>query len=94
MPTPLDYLQQAYANYTQILLLVTQVIANPTQAGIDAALSAARSANVVRPKLTYGLDGESYDWTGYQTFITNQLLMLKKTIAIESGPYQVESYGV
>ncbi len=93
MATVQDTLQAAYQNYARLMLLCTQVIAQPTQANVDATLTAAAQNNIVRPKPTSSVDGESYDWTGYQTFLITQMKNLKELIAIESGPYQIESYG-
>jgi NurA-like 5'-3' nuclease len=93
-----DALQAAYDNYGRILLMVTMQIQAPTQANVDAISAAIKATGtgtgtlVMKP--TYSLDGESYDWVGYQSFIIQQMLNLKTLIAVESGPYEVRSYGV
>ena len=93
MATDLSRLQQVKSNYARILILLTEVIANPTQANIDAIIDAAGSASIVSPKPTYSADGVSYDWTGYQSFIIQQYEQLMKLIALESGPYEIRSVG-
>jgi hypothetical protein len=93
MSTTLDTLQRAYANYARLLLLVTEQIANPTAAGVDAIVAAAQAGGLLTPKPTVTVDGESYDWVGYQTFLIQQMEALKRLIALESGPYEVRSYG-
>ena len=82
---------RARDNYALILVLCTEVIANPTKAGIDAVVDAATTTGIVRPKPTYSLDGESYDWTGYQQFIVSQLEALDKAIVRAGGPYEVNT---
>lgn len=88
----LENLQRAKESYSQILVLLTQVIATPTQANIDAVVQAIDRAGLVRPKVTYSLDGESYAWTEYQQFIlTVALPQLNQLIQRETGPWQVVS---
>jgi hypothetical protein len=87
--TPLQNLTQAYQNYTQILVLVTQVVANPTQANIDAAVAETDRLGVVGPKPTYSADGENYDWTGYQQFVLNQMETLERAIQRAGGPFMI-----
>lgn len=82
--TDLDRLVRAKSNYTRILLALTEVIANPTQATIDALVAAESTAGIVRPKPTASADGVSYDWTGYQQMVINQIEVLRKQIALES----------
>lgn len=47
----------------------------------------AISAN---PKLTYNIDGESWSWTDYQKFLTEQIRNLRQLIEEESGDGIVE----
>ena len=84
-------LQQAIANYSQILVLVTQVVNSPSQAAVDAVVAAANTAGILGPKPTYSLDGESYDWTGYQNFIVSQLRELMRAAQRAGGPFSVVS---
>lgn len=86
-------LQRAYANYALILVQLTQVIAAPNRDNIDALVAAADGAGILRPKPTYSLDGESYDWTGYQSMVIQQMKALKELIALESGPYNIVTLG-
>lgn len=91
----LQNLQASYEAYSQILLLVTTVIASPTQANIDAAVRATMlgtdRAQVLQPKPTYSLDGENYDWAGYQATVLAQLQGLKALMQREGGPYLIRS---
>lgn len=84
-------LQQALFNLSQLLVLVTQVIASPTQAAVDAVVAAANTAGVLAPKPTYSLDGESYDWAGYQTMLIGQQRELMRAIQLAGGPFTVVS---
>lgn len=91
MANPADTLQRVYDNYARIWLMVTETIANPTQANIDALTSAAEGAGVVRPKPTYSLDSESYDWTGYQAQIGKIMADVRTQMIRAAGPFEVRS---
>ena len=91
MANPADTLQRALDNYARIFLLVTEVVANPTQAAIDALLSAAEGAGVVRPKVTVGIDGRSYDWAGYQAQLGKIMSDLRTQIIFFQGPAEIRS---
>jgi hypothetical protein len=87
MNSVLDNLQAAKLLYSQLLVLVGTVIQNPTQANIDAAITAINQgtwSGVLTPKLDYTLDGEGYNWVAWQKHITEQLEMLNKLIQQES----------
>lgn len=94
MATAAQSLQRALDNYCRILVLVTEVIANPTAENIDAAVDAAQTTNVIRPKVDYSAGGISYQWVGYQQFVISQIKTLKEAIVALAGPYQIESRGV
>ena len=89
--TTAQTLQRAYDNYARILILVTQVVAAPNRDAIDAVVAAADGAGVLRPKPTYSIDGENYDWTGYQSMILQQMKILKELIQLEQGPYELRT---
>lgn len=91
--TDLQTMQRAYSNYARILVSLTQVIAAPNRDNIDALIASADGAGIMRPKPTYSLDGESYDWTGYQTAILANMKALKELMALESGPYNIVTIG-
>lgn len=93
MATDLQGLQRMYSNYIRIGVQLTQVIAAPNRDNIDAIIAAADGAGIPRPKPTYSVDGESYDWTGYQSMLMTTLKALKEMIAIESGPYEIRTIG-
>lgn len=93
MATTTAVLQAAYDNYARLLLLCTEAIANPTRARVDAVLELADSARVMRPKLTYTAGNRTVDWTGYQTFLVNQMAQVQKLITQAAGPFEVNSRG-
>lgn len=82
-----------YSNYIRIGVMLTQVIAAPNRDNIDALIEAVDGAGIPQPKPTYSLDGESYDWTGYQTMILANMKALKELITLESGPYEIRTIG-
>ena len=78
----------------QLLVLVGTVITNPTQANIDAAVTAINAGTwggLLQFKLDYSLDGESYNWGAWQQHIMATLEMLNKLIQAESLPFCVTS---
>lgn len=88
-------LQRAYDNYARILVLCTEAIANPTtQEAIDAVISAASTSNIVQPQLTHSKDGETYNWTEYQTFLVQQLTALRALMQVSSGPWEIRTRGM
>lgn len=90
-------LQQAYDNYTRLLVMVTEIINTPggnKQSQIDALVNAAAAANLVVPRPTVGIDGESYDWTGYQQMIISNLKGLQEAIQFAGGPWIGSMRGV
>lgn len=91
MANPADTLQRVYDNYARIWLLVTEVIANPTQANIDTLTSTAEGLGVVRPKPTYSLDGESYNWGEYQQQLGEIMANVRKQMVFAGGPFEVRS---
>lgn len=76
-----DLLQRAYDNYCRIWLMLTEKIAAGTlQRDIDLLTSAAESAGVPRPKVTYSENGRSVDWTGYQSQLADIMAKLRVEI--------------
>lgn len=88
-----DTLQRVYDNYCRIFVMVTEVIANPTQANIDLLTSAAEGASVIQPKINYSLDGETYDWLGYQQALGEIMANVRKQMVFAAGPFWVQSQG-
>ena len=94
MATAADRITRVIDNYTMLLLLVTEVIANPTRANIDTVVDAASTSGLIQPQITHSVDGENYDWTGYQTMLMDQL---DKAVALKgklSGPYEIRTRGM
>lgn len=81
--------QRAYDNYSRILVLVTEAIANPTQSNIDAIVTAAQTNNLVLPKPTTTEDGATYNWMEFQQFIITQMKTLKQLIQMEQAPIYI-----
>ena len=94
-----DNISRAIGNCTQILVLLTEVIAGttlgqaPTATQIQAVVNGAASSGVPTPKPTYTLDGETWNWTEYQTLIIDKLEQLRKLEIIFRGPFEVISRG-
>lgn len=91
--TAASALQRAYDNYALILVQLTQIIVAPNRDNIQAIIDAANGAGVPRPKPTYSSDGESWDWTGYQSMIIDKMKQLKELIVLEQGPYEIRTLG-
>lgn len=64
----------------QLLFLVGIVLANPTQAAVDAVITAAADAQPLVPKPDYSLDGESYSWGAYHTSLLQALRVIDEAI--------------
>ena len=92
----IDNLKAAKFNLSQLLTLVTLVASDPTQANIDAAVTAINAGTytgTLVPKPTYTLDGESYDWAGYLNTLTDAMAKINDLIQRESLPWRVRSYA-
>ena len=81
-------------NYLRQLTLLTEVISNQTQSNVDAVIAAAGLTNLIQFKITSSLDGESYDWTGYQAFLTKQLADLRKLEISMQSPFEIRTRAV
>jgi len=81
-------------NLCRIMVMVTEQIANPTQANIDAIVAAASAANIVTPRLDYSVDGESYNWSSYLQTLGSLLEQLRKVEALLSSPFEIRSRGI
>lgn len=86
-----DTLQRVYDNYTRIWLLCTEVVANPTQANVDTLTAEAEGNATLRAKLTYSLDGESYDWTAFQQALEGIMAGVRKQMVFSAGPFEIRS---
>lgn len=93
MANPADTLQRVYDNYSRIWLMVTEIIASPqpTQAAIDLLTSTAEGLGVLAPKPTYSLDGENWDWTGYQQALGRVMADVRTQMVRAAGPFEVRS---
>lgn len=85
-----QYAAQVKLNTYQLLVLVDQVIAAPTQANIDAVVQGAFGMQLAQPKPTYSVDGESIQWESYRQALLNSLLTLDQAIQREGGPYLIQ----
>lgn len=101
MATTAQLLERARDNYCRILILVTQIVADtngnalaePTRAQIDTVVEAADTAGVMRPRVTNTVGNRSVDWTGYQTFLVQQIDALEKMIQERSWTGEVRTRG-
>lgn len=88
-----DTLQRTYDNYCRIWQMCTELIAAPTQANIDRLVSTAESVGVVRPKITYSLDGETFNWTEYQQQLYEIMAGVRRQMVFADGPFERRSIG-
>lgn len=93
-------LQMVQDNLVRLLILVTQVVANPTQAAIDAITAAYQTAaatgaavGVVVARPNYSLDGESYQWDSYRASLEKSIEMVQRLIVLLGGNYLIRSRG-
>jgi hypothetical protein len=86
-------LQRAQDNCCRLLLLVQEVIATPTQSNIDAVVAAGEGTGSLVPQPSYGLDGETYDWPGYQESLLRQIDRLQSLIIKLGGTFLQRSQG-
>lgn len=94
MNSNLQNLQAAKSLLTQLLVRVNLVIANPTQANIDAAITAINEGALsgqLAAKPDYSLDGESYNWNAYKDSLIKNIADLNQLIQAESMPWMVRS---
>ncbi|HMF12676.1 MAG TPA: hypothetical protein VKE94_10235 [Gemmataceae bacterium] len=90
----LDNLNAAKVLYSQLLILVATVIQNPTQANINAAVDAIHAgtwSGILTPKLSYSIDGESYQWQAFYQTLTSMLKDLNILIQQESMSWCITS---
>lgn len=87
-----DTLQRAYDNYCRIQLMLTEAISGTaTQQQIDTLLSTAEGLGIPRAKITYSLDGETYNWTEFQTQLGTIMANLRKQMIFSAGPFEIRS---
>lgn len=94
-----DAYNLALDNYARILVLVTQAIAEQSangqanQATVDAIVKGSSGTGIVRPKVTYTVDGENYNWNEYQQLIIAAQRELMQVAQLSAGPFLVRSRG-
>ena len=81
-------------NCLRLRILVNEVIANPTQANVDAVISAASNTSKLKVRLTHSLDGESYDWTGFRKSLLEEIRQLHELQLLFKAPFEVRSRSV
>lgn len=70
------------------------VMANPTQANVDAAVTAGATTGLLQFKIDTNIDGESYNWTAYQQYLATAVEQWLKNASLLSGPFEVRSRGI
>lgn len=90
-------LQQALDDCCRLLVLVHQVIANPTQTNIDVVVNAYATAqsgsqNLI-PKPSYSSGGVSFQWETYRKSLQDSIRDLQELIVLVTGPYQFTVHG-
>ena len=94
-------LERAKENYARILVLVTQIVSttgggeieNPTREQIDDVVTAADTAGIMRPRITNTVGNRTIDWTGYQTFLLQQIKEVDVLIRQADGPFEIKTRG-
>ena len=81
-------------NCIRLRALVKEVIANPTQANIDAVITGSTATSQMKFRLTHSLDGESYGWTEYAKSLLDEIKMLRELQVAFAGPFEVRSSAV
>ena len=81
-------------NFLRAQLACQEVIANPTQAAIDAAVTAGATTGLIQFKIDTSIDGEQYSWTAWQQFIADSIEKWLKNASLLSGPFEVRSRGL
>ena len=80
--------------YSQLLILVGTAISNPTQANIDAAVTAINQGTwpgLLQMRMDHSLDGESYNFVAWWNHIVETLEKLNALIQAESLCWVVTS---
>jgi len=80
--------------YSQLLVLVGTVIANPTQQNIDAAITAINKGTwtgLLQFRLNYSLDGESYQWADFYSRLLDAIKEINALIQAEAMPFVITS---
>lgn len=86
-------IQLAIDDCCRMLVMVHEVIANPTGTSVDAVIRAAANTATLVPRPTRsGLDG-SYSWESYRTSLEKSVESLTKLLTVVSGPFMVSSRG-
>ena len=89
-----DAIDRDLDNCLRLRILVQEVIANPTQANIDAVITAASTTSTLVTLPDQSLDGESYSWTGYAESLLRQIEQLRKLQTLFAGPFEVRSRAI
>ena len=90
MANAADTLQRAYDNYARLWLMCTEIIASgSSQTAIDALTSAAEGSGIPAPKINSSVDGDSYDWVGYQSMLGKIMTDLRQQMIMAAGPFAV-----
>lgn len=85
--------QRKLDNLARIGLMLTEAIANPTQAAIDALAAASEGSGLVMPKIDTSVDGESYSWGAFQAQFEQMFADCRKMLIRLQGPSWTYSTG-
>lgn len=83
-------LTAARDSYERILVQLTLVVANPTQANVDLAVALLDGSGFLREKPDTSIDGESIPWAAYQEMVLRQIDTLDRLIQ-RVKPYVIQS---
>ncbi len=84
-------IQLAIDDCCRMLVMVHEVIANPTGTSVDALIAAAAGTATLVPRPTYSaLDG-SYQMESYRVSLEKSIESLTKLLTVVSGPFMVNA---
>ena len=84
-------IQLAIDDCCRMLVMVHEVMANPTQSGIDAVIAAAAGTSTLVPRPSYSDSGVSYQWQSYRESLEKSVESLTKLLTVVTGPFMVHS---
>ena len=87
-------IEMAIKDTRRLLVMVHQVISNPTQANIDAIVAAAGTSATLTLRPNYTEAGVSFSWESYRKSLIDSLPDLYRLMNIIAGPFEVRSRGM
>ena len=86
-------IELAIKDTRRLLVLVHQVIANPSQANIDNIVRTAQNAATLTLRPNYSAGGANFSWESYRESLIRSLPELYKLLTVIAGPFETRSRG-